>query len=77
MKAVVYTSKTCAPCSSLKKYLDHKGIEYELRDIEMPRWAHIVNTLTGRVIVPVTVLNGHIITGLNYSAIAKAIDEPV
>lgn len=71
---VVYTSKTCAPCGSLKKYLEHKGIDYTLRDIENPRWARTVQNLTGSLIVPVTVIDDHIIQGLNYRGIAEAIN---
>jgi glutaredoxin len=72
---IVYTSKTCAPCSSLKKFLDHKGVEYRLLDIdEDPVHAHTVLKLTGTLTVPVTVIEGHPpITGLNYSGIAKAL----
>lgn len=74
---IVYTSKTCAPCASLKKYLDHKGVEYRLLDIdEDPVHATTVIRLTGQLTVPVTVIEGHPpIIGLNYSAISKAISS--
>lgn len=73
---VIYTSQTCGPCASLKKYLDHKAVAYMVRDInEHPRWAKIVHDLTGRLIVPVTVIGDKVVSGLNYAAIAKALDE--
>lgn len=70
---VVYSSKTCAPCASLKKFLDHKGVEYRVLNIdEDPIHAQTVQKLTGNLIVPVTVLEGHPpITGLNYMGITK------
>ncbi len=33
MKYVVYGSPRCAYCNSAKDLLDHKGLEYEYRDI--------------------------------------------
>ena len=71
---VVYTSKTCAPCTSLKRFLDHKGYDYRILDIDDDA-EHLVNLLkiTGRKIVPTTIIEGHQpIVGLNYSAINKA-----
>jgi glutaredoxin len=74
---IIYTSKTCGPCASLKKFYDHKGVEYQLRDIELPRWANAVVQATGQLIVPVSVIGKHYITGLNYRAITEALNERV
>lgn len=70
---IIYSSKTCAPCSSLKKFLDHKGVAYRVLDIDAdPVHAATVMKLTGRLVVPVTVLEGYPpITGLNYPGITK------
>lgn len=72
---VIYTSKTCGPCASLKKFFDNKGVEYQLRDIEQPRWANAVVQATGQLIVPVTVIGRNYITGLNYKAINESLAE--
>lgn len=71
MSVIVYTSKTCGPCASIKRYLDHKQIDYSARDIEHHKWADQVQKLTGQLIVPVTVIDGTPVTGLNYSRIAE------
>ena len=68
---IVYTSKSCGPCHSLKRYLDHKGVQYSVRDIEHQKWADQVLKLTNQLIVPVTVINDVPVVGLNYSKIAE------
>jgi glutaredoxin len=62
---------------SLKKFLDHKGVTYRVLDIdEDPIHAQTVLNLTGKLTVPVTVIEGQQpITGLNYSGISKALRE--
>ena len=71
MNVIVYTSKTCAPCNSVYKYLDSKGVEYSTRDIEHHMWADQVLKLVGRLTTPVTVINGVPVIGLNYGRIAE------
>lgn len=73
---IVYTSDTCAPCSSLKKYLNHKGYEYRELNADEPIHADTLIRLTGRRVVPTTVIEGHPpIIGLNYAAINKALSD--
>lgn len=76
MNVIVYSSKTCGPCLSLKKFLDHKGVNYEVRDIDAsPTWANQVVKHTGQLIVPVTMINSKVIRGLNYTALSEALRE--
>lgn len=73
---IVYSTESCQPCLSLKKYLDHKGVEYRTLDADKEPHTSTLVRLTGRKIVPTVVIEGKPpIVGLNYSAIAKAIDE--
>lgn len=70
---IVYSSDTCAPCVSLKRYLDHKGYEYTILNADLPEHTAMLIKLTGRRVVPTTVIEGHPpIVGLNYGAINKA-----
>lgn len=73
----VYTSKTCSPCSSLKRYLDHKGVEYQTKDIDDPAYAQQVLDISGQLIVPLTVINDVPVVGLNYSKIASLLNGQV
>lgn len=70
----VYSSETCAPCLSLKKYLDHKGVEYRVFDADTEPHTSQLWALTGRKVVPTTIIEGRApIVGLNYSAINTAL----
>jgi len=67
----VYSSETCGPCLSLKKFLDHKGVPYKILDIKHKVHADKVLKLTGSLVVPVTVINDEVVTGLNYKRIGE------
>ena len=76
----VYSSDTCAPCVSLKRFLDHKieqgHTEYIYRVFDADQEPHTSQLwrLTGRRVVPTTLIEGHApIVGLNYAAITKAL----
>lgn len=71
----IYSSDTCAPCSSLKKYLDRKKVEYRVFDADREPHTSQLWQLTGRKVVPTTIVNGRVIVGLNYSAIAEALRD--
>lgn len=70
----VYATESCAPCTSLKKYLDRKGVEYRIFNADREPHASQLFQLVGRRIVPTTIVNGKVVIGLNYSAINKALN---
>lgn len=73
---IVYSSDTCAPCVSLKRYLKHKGYEFTELNADEMEHANMLIQLTGKRIVPTTVIEGHPpIIGLNYSAINKVMNQ--
>ena len=64
----VYSRKTCAPCRTLKYWLDSKKIDYELFDLdEKPELAQKLNIFT----VPTVFVNEEIIRGLNLSRLSE------
>lgn len=69
----VYSRTTCAPCQTLKYWLDKNNIEYTVIDVdENPEeYAKL-----GVAMVPATEVNGHIVMGLNYAAIKGHLEEP-
>lgn len=71
----VFSTDSCAPCLSLKRYLDSKGAKYRTLNADLPRNAEQLVKLTGRKIVPTTVIGERVITGLNYRALADGLSE--
>jgi len=72
---IVYSQTTCAPCATLKKYLDHKGVKYIERNItEHPEHTETLLKHTGgRILVPTVVKGKDVVVGLNWGAISKLI----
>lgn len=78
-KVTVFTRPTCAPCRSLKKYLKHKGINFnEVNVDESPEASRQMTRMGGGSMVPMTVITNQddsqqVISGFNISRIASAI----
>lgn len=72
-EAIVYSSTNCHYCAQLKQYLQDQHIAYEERNIDTnPEYARQLEQL-GMMSVPVTVIGGMQILGLNPSRIKKAL----
>jgi len=67
----IYTTSTCAYCAMVKKYLDSKGVKYEV--INLDDNADIRQELyekTGAMTVPITENNGQYVVGWQPAKIA-------
>lgn len=70
----VYTTKTCAYCPLVKKYLEAKGIEYEAIDVtENAEKREELLSLTGMMSVPVTTKGKDFVVGFQPSLLQKLI----
>ena len=75
MTVEIYTRATCAPCKMMKAYMNNKGISYEEKDVDAdPILMDKVIQLSGRMMVPVTVVGEKVISGFNIGALASAIE---
>ncbi|MCR5833631.1 MAG: glutathione S-transferase N-terminal domain-containing protein [Selenomonadaceae bacterium] len=55
----VYSFEGCPWCVKVKKYLQSRGIEYEVRDIELSEEAREeCERISGDLTVPVTTIDG-------------------
>lgn len=55
----VYSFEACPWCNKVKKYLQSKNIEYEVRDIELDEEAaKECEKISGDLTVPVTTVDG-------------------
>lgn len=75
MSVVIYTRTTCAPCKMMKAYMNNKGIKYEEKDVDAdPALVEKVIELSGRMMVPVTVVGEKVISGFNIGALVSALE---
>lgn len=71
MKVIVYSKPHCPECNILKRFLHDYKIPYEVRDCgSNPKYIEEVKAL-GYLGVPVTVVNGKAIRGLQPEAILE------
>lgn len=64
---VLYSADWCGACRKAKRYLGRKGIDFEERDIDEPRFAEELLRKTGRRAIPVIDVGGRILTGFSAS----------
>ena len=66
----VYSVEWCGPCNKVKKYLETKGIAYEVITVaDAKEDRDIVQEVSGQRSVPVTVINGEVIVGFEKAQI--------
>lgn len=69
---ILYSRTTCAPCRTIKYWLDKNQVSYKVRDIDDP--SNLDELLkTGSAMVPTIVVNGVTITGVNIPALKNAL----
>ena len=55
----VYSFEGCPWCVKVKRYLDSRGVEYEVRDVELSEEAAAeLEKISGGDMVPVTTIDG-------------------
>jgi len=75
----IYTTNTCSYCGMVKRYLDSKGLNYEIVNLEEhPERQAEALTLSGSLTVPITVITKQddtkkVVVGYNLSQLAPAI----
>ncbi|HLZ14775.1 MAG TPA: glutaredoxin family protein [Candidatus Saccharimonadales bacterium] len=75
----IFTTNTCAYCAMVKKWLDTKGLGYEVVNLDTnPERQAEALALSGALTVPVTVVTKHddskeVVVGYNLAKLAPAI----
>jgi glutaredoxin len=62
---LVYYADWCGACKLMKRHLDRRGIDYELRDIDVPEILDELVGKTGAKAIPVIDIDGRILRGYN------------
>jgi glutaredoxin 3 len=75
----IFTTNTCTYCVMVKRFLDTKGLDYEVVNLDTnPERQKEAFELSGALTVPVTVVTKHddsreVVIGYNLSKLAPAI----
>ena len=75
----IFTTTTCASCGMVKKWLNMKGHEYDLVNLdEQPERQAEALELSGALTVPITVVTKHddsreVVIGFNLAKLAPAV----
>lgn len=70
MEIEIYSTPTCPYCKKAKEYLSSKGISYQDIDVSSNKAAaDEVVKLSGRMSVPVIVINGNVVSGFDQAKI--------
>lgn len=78
-KVTVFTTSTCAYCGMVKKYLDNKGVSYEVVNLdEQPEKQKEIYEKSGALTVPVTLVEKEdsteeVVIGFNLARLSSAI----
>ena len=64
-QVVLYSAEWCGACRKAKRHLARRGIAYEERDVDVPRWADELYRRTGARAVPVIDVEGRMLTGFS------------
>lgn len=72
----IYTTNTCAYCVMVKRFLDMKGKEYEVINLdERPEMQAEAYALSGALTVPVTTNGRSVVVGWNPSKLVGMLNE--
>lgn len=72
---VVYTSSTCPYCTLATEYLDEKGVEYSVKNVQKDSDARKELMDMGHMGVPVVLIDEEQIVGFDKSKIDLALDK--
>jgi glutaredoxin 3 len=65
MGVVLYSADWCGWCKKAKRHLDRTGVDYEIRDIDRPRYLEELVAKTGQKGIPVLDVGGRVVTGFS------------
>jgi len=70
---VLYSAAWCGACKKAKRHLARRGVDFEERNVDLPRYAEELRRKTGRKSIPVLDVDGRVVTGFNASTYDKLI----
>jgi glutaredoxin len=70
---VLYYADWCGYCKKARRWLDERNVNYDLRDVENPRYGEELSEVSGGRSVPVLSVGGELIRGFNPEAYERAL----
>ena len=70
----LYWAVWCGYCTKARSHLDREGVDYEIRDVDIPAIATELREKTGRGGVPVLDYDGRVLRGYRAESYDRAID---
>ena len=72
---ILYGADWCGACRRAKAWLDKRGIAYDERNVDEPRWKREMYAKAGRGGIPVIDVDGSVIRGFNPQRLAQLIED--
>jgi len=72
-QVVLYYADWCGYCRKAKSHLDGAGVDYEIRDVDVPATKQELREKTGRSGIPVLDMSGEILRGYSEAAYDRAV----
>jgi len=73
MPVTIYTRSTCAPCKTVKYFLQKKGVAYAEKNIDDPEYAAEFARVSDYPMVPLVLVGETKIQGLNLGLLSQAL----
>ncbi len=74
-KVIIYSANWCGACRRAKAYMDRKGVRYEERNVDQPRFKEELVRKSGGRSIPVIEVNGRILKGFNPERLDKLLAD--
>jgi glutaredoxin len=75
VEITLYGADWCGACRMAKQYMDGKGIAYEERNVDEPRWAEEMRAKAGPGGIPVIEVEGQIMRGFSADRLDQLIAQ--
>lgn len=73
MPVTIYTRPTCAPCRTVKYYLQKRGVSFIEKNIDDPEMDAEFGRVADFPMVPLVIVGDQKIQGLNLSLLSQAL----
>ena len=75
VEVIIYAADWCGACRMAKQYMDQKGIAYDERNVDEPRWAEEMRAKAGPGGIPVIDVEGQIMRGFSSDRLDQMIAQ--